>query len=68
MAAEYPLMLSESDEIILVTDLSLAAARDIIRFLALCKTVAPDITGNNAETSKESFWKKLTGGPARKVK
>jgi len=139
MAAEYPLMLSESDEIILVTDLSLAAARDIIRFLALCKSVAPetpvrivlnklagpgmvevnkkdfetsieriidweipfdpklmvqvakagkplpqaakmskivktlktissDITGNNAEKSKESFWKKLTGGPARKVK
>jgi len=139
MAAEYPLMLSEADEIILVTDLSLAAARDIIRFLALCKTVAPDttvrivlnklagpgmvevnkkdfetsiersidweipfdpklmvqvakagkplpqaakmskivktlktissdITGNNAETSTESFWKKLTGGPVRKVK
>ncbi len=42
MAAEYPLMLSEADEIILVSDLSLAAARDIIRFLALCKTVAPD--------------------------
>jgi len=139
MAAEYPLMLSESDEIILVTDLSLAAARDIIRFLALCKSVAPDttvrivlnklagpgmvevnkkdfeasiertidweipfdpklmvqiakagkplpqaakmskivktlktissdITGDKAEKSKESFWKKLTGGPARKVK
>lgn len=44
MAAEYPLMLSEADEIILVSDLSLAAARDIIRFLALCKTVAPDKT------------------------
>ncbi|PHZ84874.1 cellulose synthase operon protein YhjQ/BcsQ [Paremcibacter congregatus] len=44
MAAEYPLMLSEADEIILVTDLSLAAARDTIRFLALCKTVAPSAT------------------------
>lgn len=44
MAAEYPMMLSEADEIILVSDLSLAAARDIIRFLALCKTVAPNVT------------------------
>lgn len=44
MAAEYPLMLSEADEIILVSDLSLAAARDMIRFQALCKTVAPDAT------------------------
>ena len=44
MAAEYPLMLSEADEIILVADLTLAAARDVIRFLMLCKTVAPDTT------------------------
>lgn len=44
MAAEYPLLLSEADEIILVSDLSLAAARDTIRFLALCKTVAPEAT------------------------
>ncbi len=44
MAAEYPLMLSEADEIILVSDLTLPAARDIIRFLALCKTIAPDTT------------------------
>ncbi|PCI33367.1 MAG: pilus assembly protein CpaE [Alphaproteobacteria bacterium] len=44
MAAEYPLMLSEADEIILVSDLTLAAARDVIRFLALCKTVAPETT------------------------
>ncbi|NOZ43172.1 MAG: pilus assembly protein CpaE [Alphaproteobacteria bacterium] len=42
MATEYPLMLSEADEIILVSDLSLAAARDIIRFLALCKTIAQE--------------------------
>lgn len=42
MAAEYPLMLSEADEIILVSDLTLAAARDVIRFLALCKAVAPE--------------------------
>ncbi|MBL4801673.1 MAG: hypothetical protein JKY45_07235 [Emcibacter sp.] len=133
MAAEYPLMLSEADEIILVSDLTLASARDVIRFLALCKTVAPektvkiilnkvagpglvevdkkdfeasierpvdweipldsklmvqvaragkplpqaasmskvvkilksisaDITGSNSETSKVSFWKKLTAG------
>ena len=44
MAAEYPLMLSEADEIILVSDLTLAAARDVIRFLALCKTIAPNKT------------------------
>jgi len=44
MAAEYPLMLSEADEIILVSDLSLPAARDIIRFLALCKNIAPETT------------------------
>lgn len=42
MAAEYPLMLSEADEIILVADLTLASARDVIRFLALCKSVAPE--------------------------
>ncbi len=44
MAAEYPLMLSEADEIILVSDLTLPAARDVIRFLALCKTIAPETT------------------------
>jgi len=44
MAAEYPLMLSEADEIILVSDLTLPSARDIIRFLALCKTIAPETT------------------------
>lgn len=42
MAAEYPLMLSEADEIILVSDLTLVSARDVIRFLALCSTVAPE--------------------------
>lgn len=42
MAAEYPMMLSEADEIILVSDLTLVAARDVIRLLALCKTVVPD--------------------------
>ena len=42
MAAEYPLMLSEADEIILVSDLTLASARDVIRFLSLCSTVAPE--------------------------
>ncbi|MFC7048933.1 AAA family ATPase [Emcibacter nanhaiensis] len=40
--ADYPLLLSEADEIILVSDLSLAATRDTIRFLAFCKTVAPE--------------------------
>lgn len=44
MAAEYPLMLSEANEIILVSDLTLAAARDMIRFQSLCKTVAPEAT------------------------
>lgn len=54
MAAEYPLMLSEADEIILVCDLTLAAARDVIRFLALCKTVAP-------ETSVKIVLNKVAG-------
>jgi pilus assembly protein CpaE len=42
MVADYPLVLSEANEIILVSDLSLAATRDTIRFLAFCKAVAPE--------------------------
>ncbi|WP_417319782.1 P-loop NTPase [Emcibacter sp.] len=42
MVADYPLVLSEASEIILVSDLSLAATRDTIRFLAFCKSVAPE--------------------------
>ncbi|WP_321397450.1 hypothetical protein [Emcibacter sp.] len=42
MVADYPLLLSEAQEIILVSDLSLAATRDTIRFLAFCKSVAPE--------------------------
>ncbi|WP_168190242.1 P-loop NTPase [Luteithermobacter gelatinilyticus] len=42
MVADYPLLLSEAQEIILVSDLSLSATRDTIRFLGFCKSVAPD--------------------------
>ena len=42
MASQHPMILSESTDIILVTDLSLAATRDTIRLLSLVKKVAPD--------------------------
>lgn len=42
MAADYPLILSEANEIILVSDLSLAGTRDMIRFMSFCKSVAPE--------------------------
>lgn len=41
MAGEHPVLLEESDEIILVTELALAATRDTIRFLAFLKNIAP---------------------------
>jgi len=41
MAGEHPALLEESDEIILVTELALAATRDTIRFLAFLKNIAP---------------------------
>jgi pilus assembly protein CpaE len=41
MAAQHPFILSESTEILVVSDLSLAATRDTIRLLALARSVAP---------------------------
>lgn len=41
MAAQHSMIIAESDEIILVTDLTLAATRDTIRLMALAKLVAP---------------------------
>lgn len=41
MAGEHPALLEESDEIVLVTELALAATRDTIRFLAFLKNIAP---------------------------
>lgn len=41
MAGEQIPLLEESDEIILVTELALAATRDTIRFLAFLKNIAP---------------------------
>ena len=38
---EHPLLVSQSNEIILVSDLSLAATRDTIRIIAFCKNIAP---------------------------
>ncbi len=38
---EHPLLVSQSNEIILVSDLSLAATRDTIRVIAFCKNIAP---------------------------
>ncbi|HPF46288.1 MAG: AAA family ATPase [Alphaproteobacteria bacterium] len=43
IVADYPLLISETDEVILVTDLTLSATRDVVRFLAFCKTVAPQV-------------------------
>lgn len=40
-ATQHPLVLTESNEIFLVTDLTLAATRDTIRLLALARNVAP---------------------------
>lgn len=44
MVAQYQMILTESTDIILVTDLSLAATRDTIRMLNLIKDVAPNAT------------------------
>ena len=43
IVADYPMLISESDEIILVSDLSLAATRDMVRFISYCKSVAPQV-------------------------
>lgn len=41
IVADYPMLISETDEVILVSDLSLSATRDVVRFIAFCKSVAP---------------------------
>jgi pilus assembly protein CpaE len=41
--ADYPMLLGETDEIILVSDLSLPATRDVVRFISFCKSVAPKV-------------------------
>jgi pilus assembly protein CpaE len=38
---EHPLLLSQSNEIIIVSDLSLPATRDTIRMIAFCKNIVP---------------------------
>lgn len=43
LVADYPMLISESDEVILVTDYSLSATRDVVRFIAFCKSVAPQV-------------------------
>lgn len=43
IVADYPMLISETDEIILVSDLSLAATRDMVRFISYCKSVAPQV-------------------------
>lgn len=43
IVADYPMLISETDEVILVSDLSLSATRDVVRFIAFCKSVAPHI-------------------------
>lgn len=41
-ATQHPLIMTESNEIFLVTDLTLAATRDTIRLLALARNAAPN--------------------------
>lgn len=43
IVADYPMLISETDEVILVSDLSLAATRDVVRFISFCKAVAPQV-------------------------
>lgn len=43
IVADYPMLISETDEVILVSDLSLAATRDVVRFIAFCKAAAPQV-------------------------
>jgi pilus assembly protein CpaE len=43
MASEHTFLLSDAKEIIVVTDLSLPAMRDVIRLLGLCKDMAPSV-------------------------
>lgn len=41
IVADYPMLISETDEVVLVSDLSLSATRDVVRFISFCKSVAP---------------------------
>ncbi|MCC3861440.1 AAA family ATPase [Pseudemcibacter aquimaris] len=41
--ADYPMLISESDEVILVSDLSLAATRDMVRMISYCTSVSPQV-------------------------
>lgn len=41
LIADYPMLISETDEVILVSDYTLSATRDVVRFIAFCKSVAP---------------------------
>lgn len=43
IVADYPMLISETDEVILVSDLSLSATRDVVRFISFCKSVAPHV-------------------------
>ncbi|MBL4601763.1 MAG: AAA family ATPase [Emcibacteraceae bacterium] len=43
IVADYPMLISETDEVILVSDLSLAATRDVVRFISFRKAVAPQV-------------------------
>lgn len=43
IVADYPMLVGETDEIILVSDLSLSATRDVVRFISFCKSVAPQV-------------------------
>lgn len=43
IVADYPMLVGETDEIILVSDLSLSATRDVVRFISFCRSVAPQV-------------------------
>jgi pilus assembly protein CpaE len=64
MMITYPHMLQDVDSVVLVTELSLAAARDTIRLLASFKTTCPGskviivankVSPNNLEISRKDF-------------
>ncbi len=43
IVADYPMLISETDEVVLVSDQSLSATRDVVRFISFCKSVAPQV-------------------------
>jgi pilus assembly protein CpaE len=65
MASENTFLLSDAQEIYVVTDLSLPSMRDVIRLLGLCKDVAPNVPvklicnkkTENDEVTKADFEK-----------